>query len=76
MWLVDDALKTWTFKERFDLIHMRDMFGAFTYNQWTEVYRQASENLIPGVWIEQVEPGIMYVFLLFRYLAPTRLNIA
>ena len=55
---------------------MREMFGAFTYNQWTEVYRQAYENLVPGVWIEQVEPGIRYVFLLFRYLAPTMLNIA
>lgn len=74
-WVVDDALKTWTYKERFDLIHMRDMFGAFTDSQWTGVYKQAYKNLMPGGWIEQVEPGITYVLFLSLSLPPTLLNI-
>ncbi|KAK5055388.1 hypothetical protein LTR84_013138 [Exophiala bonariae] len=52
---VDDVLEDWTFRENFDLIHMRLMLGAFTDNEWRDVYRKAYDNLKPGGWIEQVE---------------------
>lgn len=52
---VDDVLEEWTFRQRFDLIHMRLMLGAFTNNEWRDVYRKAYDNLKPGGWIEQVE---------------------
>lgn len=56
---VDDVLKPWEFKQngRFDLIHLRDMFGSFTDEQWRLIYKQAYKNLAPGGWIEQVEPS-------------------
>lgn len=38
---VDDVLKQWVFGQKFDLIHMRDLFGSFTDKQWTGVYQQA-----------------------------------
>lgn len=55
---VDDLLKTWTFQQNFDLIHMRDLFGSFTEKQWSGFYSQAYKNLVPGGWIEQIESGI------------------
>lgn len=54
---VDDVLKPWDWKMKFDLIHLRDLVGSFSDGQWTGVYKQAYENLLPGGWIEHVEAG-------------------
>ena len=58
---VDDILKPWEFKEngKFDLLHLRMMYGSFTDEQWRLLYKQAYKNLTPGGWIEQLEPSIM-----------------
>ncbi|OJJ45087.1 hypothetical protein ASPZODRAFT_675583 [Penicilliopsis zonata CBS 506.65] len=52
---VDDVLQPWTWREPFDLIHMRLMLGAFTPAEWDRVYQQCYDNLRPGGWIEQIE---------------------
>lgn len=54
---VDDVSQPWTWSQKFDLIHMRILMGAFTPQGWEDVYRQAYENLEPGGWIEQFEDG-------------------
>ena len=46
------------FENKFDFIHIRDMFASMTDRQWDGVYKQAYENLIPGGWIEQAETGV------------------
>lgn len=38
---VDDVTKPWTWNEKFDLIHLRWMVGAFTESQWDRLYWQA-----------------------------------
>lgn len=40
---VDDILKEWTWEEPFDFIHMRTMLGAFTAQEWDDVYKQCYE---------------------------------
>lgn len=40
---LDDILEEWTWKEPFDLIHMRFMLGAFTPTEWDSVYKQCYE---------------------------------
>lgn len=40
---VDDVLQEWTWREKFDLIHMSLMLGAFTANEWENVYKQCYE---------------------------------
>ena len=55
---VDDVLKKWTFNQRWDLIHLRWLSGAFTEEQWRLLYKQAYKNLLPGGYIEQVEPSV------------------
>ncbi|KAJ5097856.1 hypothetical protein N7532_004857 [Penicillium argentinense] len=52
---VDDALQQWTWREPFDLIHMRIMIGSFNEPEWEQIYKRCYDNLIPGGWIEQVE---------------------
>ncbi|CAG8358637.1 unnamed protein product [Penicillium salamii] len=52
---VDDVLREWTWRESFDFIHMRLMYGAFTDEGWEQVYKQAYDALEPGGWIEQME---------------------
>ncbi|KAJ5345780.1 hypothetical protein N7452_003784 [Penicillium brevicompactum] len=52
---VDDVLREWTWKDSFDFIHMRLMYGAFTDEGWDQVYKQAYDALEPGGWIEQME---------------------
>ncbi|TKA23676.1 hypothetical protein B0A50_06512 [Salinomyces thailandicus] len=52
---VEDVLSEWTWRHQFDLIHMRLMLGAFTEDQWGDVYRKCYDNLKPGGWIEEVE---------------------
>ncbi|KAJ6183622.1 hypothetical protein N7519_004923 [Penicillium mononematosum] len=55
---VDDVLREWTWREPFDYIHMRMMYGAFDSEGWSQVYKQAYNALEPGGWIEQVEMDI------------------
>ncbi|KAF3386801.1 Secondary metabolism regulator LAE1 [Penicillium rolfsii] len=52
---VDDIQKEWTWREPFDLIHIRQLLGSFTPEGWTALYQQCFENLAPGGWIEQIE---------------------
>ena len=52
---VDDITKEWNWKERFDLIHIRQLLAALTPTQIDELYKQAYDNMVPGGWIEQVE---------------------
>lgn len=68
---VDDVLKPWVWTPKFDLVHLRWMLGSFTPEEWDGLYKQAYENLIPGGWIEQVEPGLMNLWcvLFFRLMA-------
>lgn len=40
---VDDALQDWTWREPFDLIHMRIMMGSFNASEWTRVYKLCYE---------------------------------
>ncbi|KAJ9481669.1 hypothetical protein VN97_g11799 [Penicillium thymicola] len=54
---VDDILQEWTWREKFDLIHIRLMLGSFTAPEWKSVYRQCYDNLEPGGWFEQFEGG-------------------
>lgn len=52
---VDDVSKPWTWSQGFDLVHIRQMAGAFPIPEWERLYRQAYDSLEPGGWIEQVE---------------------
>ncbi|KAJ5215143.1 hypothetical protein N7468_010822 [Penicillium chermesinum] len=52
---VDDVLREWTWREPFDFIHLRLMYGAFTSEEWDQVYKRAYDALQPGGWIEQME---------------------
>ncbi|KAJ5755544.1 hypothetical protein N7533_005087 [Penicillium manginii] len=52
---VDDILREWTWREPFDFIHLRLMYGAFDPAGWEKVYQQAYDALEPGGWIEQME---------------------
>ncbi|KAJ5215109.1 hypothetical protein N7468_010788 [Penicillium chermesinum] len=54
---VDDILEEWTWREKFDLIHMRSLLGSFDPAEWTKVYQQCYDKLQPGGWIEQMEVG-------------------
>lgn len=40
---VDDVLREWTWREPFDFIHMRLMYGAFPPEGWDKLYKQAYE---------------------------------
>ncbi|KAJ5457249.1 hypothetical protein N7530_012523 [Penicillium desertorum] len=52
---VDDILQEWTWHHPFDLIHMRQLIGAFTPVEWDGLFKQCYKNLSPGGWIEQIE---------------------
>ncbi|KAJ5272492.1 hypothetical protein N7478_007617 [Penicillium angulare] len=52
---VDDILKSWTWRQPFDLIHLRILDCAFTPEETKQVYKQCYDHLEPGGWIEQVE---------------------
>lgn len=54
---VDDILQEWTWREPFDLIHLRLGLGSYTMPEWESVYKQAYDNLEPGGWFEQYEGG-------------------
>lgn len=55
---VDDVLRQWTWRENFDLIHLRHGIGAFSSDEWAFLYKQCFENLEPGGWFEQIEMDI------------------
>ena len=40
---VDDLLQDWTWREPFDLIHIRQMMGSFTDKEWEKVYKNCYE---------------------------------
>lgn len=40
---VDDVLEEWTWRQKFDLIHMRLLLGAFTPEEWGKVYKKCYE---------------------------------
>lgn len=52
---VDDVLREWTWREPFDLIHLRILLGAFDDAGWDTLYRRCYDNLEVGGWIEQLE---------------------
>ncbi|KAJ5714815.1 uncharacterized protein N7483_011996 [Penicillium malachiteum] len=52
---VDDVNREWTWREPFDFIHLRLMYGAFDPEGWDRLYQQAYDALEPGGWIEQME---------------------
>ncbi|KAJ5684486.1 uncharacterized protein N7477_000831 [Penicillium maclennaniae] len=57
---VDDVLQEWTWRDPFDLVHMRILDSAFTPEESDRVYKQCYENIRPGGWIEHLGPS-MYV---------------
>lgn len=40
---VDNVLEEWTWREPFDLIHLRHLVGAFSPSEWENVYTQCFE---------------------------------
>ncbi|KAJ5184050.1 hypothetical protein N7492_001666 [Penicillium capsulatum] len=52
---VDNVVEEWTWRDDFDLIHMRIMIGSFTPEEWAQVYKRCYDHLRPGGWIEQIE---------------------
>ncbi|KAJ5688889.1 hypothetical protein N7462_003281 [Penicillium macrosclerotiorum] len=52
---VDDILQPWTWREPFDLVHLRLLDSAFTPEETDLVYKQCFEHIRPGGWIEQLE---------------------
>lgn len=52
---VDDILQEWTWREKFDLIHIRIIACSFTPEEMDEVLKKCYDNLQPGGWIEQME---------------------
>lgn len=40
---VDDVLQDWTWREPFDLIHIRQLMGSFTDEEWEKVYKNCYE---------------------------------
>ena len=52
---VDDVLREWTWREKFDLIHLRIIQCAFTPKETRELLKKCYDNLEPGGWIEHLE---------------------
>lgn len=38
---VDDIMKPWTWSNKWDLIHIRNLVGAFSEDEFRRVYKQA-----------------------------------
>ncbi|OCK93441.1 S-adenosyl-L-methionine-dependent methyltransferase [Cenococcum geophilum 1.58] len=55
---VEDILQDWTWRHKFDIIHLRLLFGAFTDSEWEDLYGKCFANIEPGGWIEQVEGDV------------------
>ncbi|CEJ59996.1 hypothetical protein PMG11_08593 [Penicillium brasilianum] len=52
---IDDILQSWSWREPFDLIHLRLLDIAFTLEETDHLYKQCYDHLQPGGWIEQLE---------------------
>ncbi|KAJ6014010.1 hypothetical protein N7540_008601 [Penicillium herquei] len=52
---VDDIQREWTWKDKFDYIHIRQLLGSFSQNGWDNLYQNCYKNLEPGGWVEQTE---------------------
>ncbi|KAF2273847.1 uncharacterized protein EI97DRAFT_479970 [Westerdykella ornata] len=57
----------WNFSSPFDLIHLRNMKGAFGY--WDEVYAEIYKNLRPGGYVEVADYEVLPPDLLNRGVA-------
>ncbi|KAF2177731.1 S-adenosyl-L-methionine-dependent methyltransferase [Zopfia rhizophila CBS 207.26] len=55
---VEDILQRWSWRQKFDLIHLRLLFGAFTDPEWEHLYEECFAHIEPGGWIEQVEADV------------------
>lgn len=55
---VDDITKSFTYKTKFDLIHIRQVLGSFSWSEWDKLYKRVYDNLEPGGWIEQLEQSV------------------
>ncbi|RDW73348.1 hypothetical protein BP6252_07255 [Coleophoma cylindrospora] len=55
---VDDVTREWTFRTKFDMIHMRELIGAFSPTELDKVYQSIYDNLQPGGWFEQLEADV------------------
>lgn len=42
---VDDVLQEWTWRDQFDLVHLRQMMGSFTVPEWDRFYKQCYEQV-------------------------------
>ena len=47
---IDDAEEPWTFREKFDFVHVRYLAAAIV--DWPKLMRQAFEATAPGEWAE------------------------
>lgn len=61
---LDDAEEEWTYREPFDLIHMRGLSGAI--RNWRHVYQQAFKHLRAGGYIEVVDNDMVADTVQFR----------
>lgn len=43
---VDDIQTHWNWEEPFDLIHIRQLLGAFTFDEWDSVYQHCFQLVI------------------------------
>ncbi|KAI9850919.1 MAG: hypothetical protein M1838_004804 [Thelocarpon superellum] len=50
---VDDAEGEWTFSATYDLIHIRNLAGAF--KDWPAIYRECYRHLKPGGYLEVID---------------------
>lgn len=50
---VDDAEEEWTFGQLFDLIHIRNLSGAF--RNWPAIYGECYRHLKPGGYLEVID---------------------
>ena len=48
---IEDADEEWTFKPKFDLVHMR-LLNDTSFKDWWHIYRQAFKVLKPGGWVK------------------------
>lgn len=50
---IDDAEEEWTFGQSFDLVHMRNLSGAF--ESWPAIYGECFRHLRPGGFLEVID---------------------
>ena len=55
---IDDAEEPWTFREKFDYVHVRYLAAAIA--DWPKLMRQAFEATEPGEWAEFQDFDLKY----------------